>query len=134
VVAIVTNVVINVRFADISDHFPFIGAGGGPNECRYLMNQILAALANTNIRVTQSQLWHSKSSPDAIQCPLFSNAAYCWHDRRQTRRVINMDEILGWLQSLDRPFAFLVALPFLVVAAAWLGEFIRKQMRRNRHQ
>ncbi|HEV8553810.1 MAG TPA: hypothetical protein VGR65_10580 [Casimicrobiaceae bacterium] len=45
-----------------------------------------------------------------------------------------MDEILAWWQSLDRPFAFLVALPFLVAAAAWLGEIIRKQMRRNRHQ
>jgi len=45
-----------------------------------------------------------------------------------------MDEIWGWLQSLDRPFAFLVALPFVVVAVAWLGEFTRKQLRRKRHK
>jgi hypothetical protein len=50
------------------------------------------------------------------------------------REGLYLDEIREWLQSIDRPFAFLVALPFLVVAAAGLGEIIRKQTRRNRHQ
>jgi len=46
----------------------------------------------------------------------------------------HMDEIWGWLQSLDPIFAFLVVLPFLVVAAAFLGDFIRRQLHRNRHR
>jgi hypothetical protein len=45
-----------------------------------------------------------------------------------------MEEFWEWLQSLDPIFTFLVALPFLVVAVAFLGEFFRKQLRRNRHQ
>jgi hypothetical protein len=45
-----------------------------------------------------------------------------------------MDELWEWLHSLDPIFAFLVALPFLVVAAAFLGEFFREHLRRNRQQ
>jgi len=65
--------------------------------------------------------------------PLFSNPAQCWHNRGD-REGHDMDEIWEWLQSLDPIFAFLVALPFLVAAVAFLGEFFRTQSRRNGHQ
>lgn len=42
-----------------------------------------------------------------------------------------MDGMLKWLQIIDPTFAFLVALPFLVVAAAWLGEIVRNKLRRH---
>lgn len=45
-----------------------------------------------------------------------------------------MDELWEWLHSLDPIFTFLVALPFAVVAAAFLGELFRKHLRRNRNQ
>jgi len=45
-----------------------------------------------------------------------------------------MGEIWEWLQSLDPAFALLLALPFLVFAAAWLSEIIRNKLRVNRHQ
>ncbi len=45
-----------------------------------------------------------------------------------------MDEFWAWLQSLDRPFAFLVVLPFFVIAVAWVGDLFRQRLRRNRHQ
>ncbi len=42
-----------------------------------------------------------------------------------------MDEIWKWLQTIDPTFAFLLALPFLVVAAAWMGEIFRNKLSRN---
>jgi hypothetical protein len=45
-----------------------------------------------------------------------------------------MDGIWKWLQSLDPNFALLVALPFLIFAASWLGEIIRKKLRNYKHQ
>ena len=42
--------------------------------------------------------------------------------------VINrVDELLQWLTALDRPFAFLLALPFMVAAAALAAEFVRQR-------
>ena len=45
-----------------------------------------------------------------------------------------MDQVILWLQSLDRPFAFLVALPFVVIAAAWVGDLVRQRFRNNQRQ
>jgi hypothetical protein len=39
-------------------------------------------------------------------------------------------ELLGWLYSLDMEFAFLLALPFLVAATAFLSGWFRN----DRHQ
>lgn len=42
-----------------------------------------------------------------------------------------MESFLTWLRSLDGPFAFLVVLPFVVAAAAFLGEIARKHLDRK---
>jgi len=39
--------------------------------------------------------------------------------------VVYAREMWSWLHTLDVPFAFLLALPFLVAAAAFLGEWVR---------
>jgi hypothetical protein len=39
-----------------------------------------------------------------------------------------------WFTSRDPIFAFLVALPFIVAIAAFLGEFFRNKLRRNNRQ
>ena len=40
-------------------------------------------------------------------------------------------ELWDWLHTLDAPFAFLLAMPFLVAAAALLGEWVRRHGRRK---
>ena len=41
-----------------------------------------------------------------------------------------LQELHQWLLTLDRPFAFLLALPFLVAAAAFVGELVRQRRAR----
>ena len=41
------------------------------------------------------------------------------------------EELVGWLNSLDPPFAFLLALPFLVGLAGLLAEHIRQRRARR---
>jgi hypothetical protein len=41
-----------------------------------------------------------------------------------------MDALYDWLAALDPEFAFLLALPFLVAAAAFIGDAIRAVARR----
>ena len=38
-----------------------------------------------------------------------------------------VDELVQWLMALDRPFAFLLALPFLVALAGVAAEFVRQR-------
>lgn len=38
-----------------------------------------------------------------------------------------VDELLQWLMALDRPFAFLLALPFIVALAGLAAEFVRQR-------
>jgi hypothetical protein len=38
-----------------------------------------------------------------------------------------IDEVVQWFASLDRSFAFLLALPFMVVLAGLVGEFVRRR-------
>jgi ABC-type uncharacterized transport system permease subunit len=45
-----------------------------------------------------------------------------------------MSEHWTWLKSLDAPFAFLLALPVAVTAAALLADFVRDQLRRRGHR
>jgi hypothetical protein len=43
-----------------------------------------------------------------------------------------MSELWDWLVSLDPVFRFLLALPFVVVIAAFVGEYLRRLKRRPR--
>lgn len=36
-------------------------------------------------------------------------------------------ELIEWLMALDRPFAFLLALPFVVALAGLVAEFVRQR-------
>ena len=38
-----------------------------------------------------------------------------------------VDELVLWLTALDRPFAFLLALPFIVALAGLVAEFVRQR-------
>lgn len=38
-----------------------------------------------------------------------------------------VDELVQWLIALDRPFAFLLALPFAVVLAGLIAELVRQR-------
>jgi hypothetical protein len=38
-----------------------------------------------------------------------------------------LDELVHWLIALDRPFAFLLALPFIVALAGLAAEFVRQR-------
>ena len=37
-----------------------------------------------------------------------------------------VDDLLRWVMALDRPFAFLLALPFMVALAGLAAEFVRQ--------
>ena len=41
--------------------------------------------------------------------------------------IDRVDELLRWLMALDRPFAFLLALPFIVAIAGLAAEFVRQR-------
>ena len=41
--------------------------------------------------------------------------------------IDRVDELVQWLTALDRPFAFLLALPFVVALAGLVGEFVRQR-------
>ena len=41
-------------------------------------------------------------------------------------------ELWDWLQIVDAPFTFLLALPFLIATAAFVGEWVRRRTGRNR--
>jgi hypothetical protein len=41
-----------------------------------------------------------------------------------------LDELHQWLVALDRPFAFLLALPFIIALAALGAEFVRQRRAR----
>jgi len=43
-----------------------------------------------------------------------------------------LSEAIAWLRDVDPVFAFLVALPFVVVAAGLAGELLRRPARRAR--
>jgi hypothetical protein len=47
-----------------------------------------------------------------------------------------MEELMEWLGSLSPEFAFLLALPFVVAAAAFAADWIRRgrSPRRRRHE
>jgi hypothetical protein len=38
-----------------------------------------------------------------------------------------LDELVQWLLALDRPFAFLLALPFIIALAALGAEVVRQR-------
>jgi hypothetical protein len=38
-----------------------------------------------------------------------------------------LDEMIQWLVELDRPFAFLLAIPFMVALAGLAAEFMRRR-------
>lgn len=40
-------------------------------------------------------------------------------------------ELAQWLGTLDRPFAFLLALPFVVAVAGLISHFVRHRARRT---
>ena len=41
--------------------------------------------------------------------------------------IDRVDELVQWLMALDRPFAFLLALPFMVALAGLVAEFVRQR-------
>ena len=41
--------------------------------------------------------------------------------------VDRVDELVQWLTTLDRPFAFLLALPFIVALVGLAGELMRQR-------
>ena len=41
--------------------------------------------------------------------------------------IDRVDELVQWLTALDRPFAFLLALPFMVAVAGLVAEFVRQR-------
>jgi hypothetical protein len=42
-----------------------------------------------------------------------------------------VDELYQWLVALNRPFAFLLALPFIIAVAAFAAEFVRQRRARQ---
>ncbi len=42
-------------------------------------------------------------------------------------------ELTQWLMALDRPFAFLLALPFMVALVGFIAEFVRQRRLRLPH-
>ena len=46
--------------------------------------------------------------------------------------AVYLSELGQWLTSLERPFAFLLALPFLVAAAGLASHFVRQRAYRSR--
>lgn len=45
--------------------------------------------------------------------------------------MIYARELWDWLHTLDASFAFLLALPFMVAAAAFLGDWVRRRCGRS---
>jgi hypothetical protein len=41
--------------------------------------------------------------------------------------VDRVGELVQWLKELDRPFAFLLALPFMVALAGLVAELVRRR-------
>ena len=41
-----------------------------------------------------------------------------------------VDELYQWLVALDRPFALLLALPFIIAVAAFAADFVRQHRAR----
>ena len=41
--------------------------------------------------------------------------------------IDRFDELARWLMELDRPFAFLLAVPFIVALAGLVAEFVRQR-------
>lgn len=41
--------------------------------------------------------------------------------------VERVDELVQWVMALDRPFAFLLALPFVVALAGLTAELVRQR-------
>jgi hypothetical protein len=48
--------------------------------------------------------------------------------------IHRVDELIQWLQALDRPFAFLLALPFMVALAGLVAELVRQRRARLPHR
>lgn len=43
-------------------------------------------------------------------------------------------ELVQWLMALDRPFAFLLALPFMIALAGLAAELVRQRRQRLPHR
>ena len=43
-------------------------------------------------------------------------------------------ELIDWLAALEAPFAFLLALPFMVAFVGLAGEFVRNRLSRRRQE
>jgi len=41
--------------------------------------------------------------------------------------IDRFNELVQWLTTLERPFAFLLALPFMVALAGLVAEFVRQR-------
>jgi hypothetical protein len=62
--------------------------------------------------------------PSNIQVPLEVGP---WQEPCYKQRMNHLYDLGHWLATLDRPFAFLLALPFLVAAAGLVSHFLRQR-------